>query len=150
MFKVFTLLLGMILSGHAGYAQSNNNHIALLDLDARGISKNESATLTEALRYELIKTGKFTIIERQEMQTILEEQGFQQTGCTSDECAVEIGQLLNVQRICAGTVGKVGSTYSIALRLIDVETGKIENMVIEDCKCPIDDVLTTSLKKAAG
>ena len=120
MLKSLLTILSLLLIVQTTWAQSNQNHIALLDLDASGISKNESRTLTERLRYELISTGTFTVIERQEMQTILEEQGFQQSGCTTDECAVEIGQLLNVRRICAGTVGKVGSTYSIALCQVDM------------------------------
>jgi curli biogenesis system outer membrane secretion channel CsgG len=54
---------------------------------------NESITMTDRLRNELVNSGAFTVIERSKMDEILQEQGLQQTGCTSDECAVEIGKL---------------------------------------------------------
>ncbi len=45
------------------------------------------------------------------MQQILLEQDFQLTGYTSDECVVEIGQLLGAHFMLAGSIGKVGSTW---------------------------------------
>ena len=36
----------------------------------------------------------------------MEEQGFQQSGCTSDECAAEVGQLLGVQFMVADPLEK--------------------------------------------
>jgi TolB-like protein len=130
-------------------AQSNKNQIAVLNLEAVGISEMESVTLSDRLRSELIKHDVFTVIERNAMETILEEQGFQQSGCTSDECAVEIGKLLNINQICAGSVGKVGSLYTISLRLIDVQSGEILLTANEDCRCPVEEVLTGSMKKIA-
>ena len=147
--KVMTLASFLLLFSHSLIAQSYQNQIAVLNLDAVGISPNESLTLTDRLRSELVQSGSFTVIERSEMDAILNEQGFQQAGCTSDECAVEIGKLLNIQRICAGSVGKVGTIYTISLRMIAVETGEILTTVTEDCACPIEEVLTSSMKKVA-
>ncbi len=128
------------------FSQSSQNRIAVLNLDAVSISNAESITLSDRLRSEMVNSGSFTVIERSEMDPILKEQGFQQSGCTSDECAVEIGKLLNINRICAGGVGKVGSVYTVTLRMIDVETGQILETVTEDCPCPIEQVLTSSMK----
>ena len=96
--------------------QSSLDRIAILNLDAVSISNAESTTLTDRLRSEMVNSGAFTVIERSEMDEILKEQGFQQAGCTSDECAVEIGKLLNINSICAGSVGKIGSLYTVTLR----------------------------------
>ena len=115
--------------------------MAVLDLDARGISVVEAASLTDRLRSELVKTGLVTIVERGAMEQILREQDFQMAGCTSDECAVEVGQLLGVTQMLAGSIGKVGSTYSIDLRLVDVATGKIVKSVTHDYRGAIDDLL---------
>jgi TolB-like protein len=127
-------------------AQTIKMQIAVVDLQAAGISLVEAQTFTERLRSELVKSGQFTILERAEMEEILNEQGFQLTGCTSAECAVEVGKLLNVRQICAGSVGKIGGVYSISARLIDVESGKIIRSVTEDCQCPIERVLTVSVR----
>jgi hypothetical protein len=82
------------------------------------------------------------------MAVILKEQGFQKSGCTSTECAVEIGRLLNVQKIVAGRVGKIGPVYSVSIRLIDVESGEILKTAIRDCRCPLEDVLTRVIREA--
>jgi TolB-like protein len=131
------------------FSQNSKQQIAVLALDPVGVSKSESITLTNRLRSEMVKTGAFTILERDKMDVILKEQGFQMTGCTSSECAVEAGQLLNVKQICSGSIGKIGSIYTVTVRLVDVETGKILKNVTEDCECPLELVLTNSMHNIA-
>ena len=45
---------------------------------------------------------------------MLKEQGFQQSGCVSSECAVEAGKLLGVDQIVTGSIGKIGSYYTVS------------------------------------
>jgi hypothetical protein len=63
------------------------------------------------------------LVERGMMEEVLQEQGFQQTGCTSEECAVEVGQLLGVQNMIGGSIGRVGETFTIDVRMISVQSG---------------------------
>ncbi|UCD38379.1 MAG: hypothetical protein JSW54_02560 [Fidelibacterota bacterium] len=131
-----TLLLPIIISGQAVESY------AVLDLEGRGISALEAATLTDRMRSELVKTGAVQVVERGQMQQILGEQDFQMTGCTSDECAVEIGQMLGVTKMIAGSIGKIGSTYTLDLRTINVGTGAIENTMTRDYRGEIDGLIT--------
>jgi len=126
------------------YAQKNL--IAVYDLEAQGIEKTSAVLISDRLRSELLNSGKFTILERGQMQEILKEQGFQQSGCISTECVVEVGQLLGVTHIVTGTIGQLGKTFTLNIRYIDVKTGKILYSVNTDCKCPIDEVLQESTK----
>jgi TolB-like protein len=59
------------------------------------------------------------------MDDILKEQGFQQSGCTSSECVVEVGNMLGVQQMVGGSIGKVGNIYTVSARIIDIESGKV-------------------------
>ncbi len=115
--------------------------IAILDLEGRGISTAEAATLTDRLRNSLVRTGGITIVERGQMEQILDEQNFQLTGCTSNECAVEVGQLLGVTSMLAGSIGLVGSTYSVDIRAVDVQSGQITNSLWRDYRGEIDGLL---------
>jgi TolB-like protein len=124
-------------------------YIAVIDLAANGITEHEAKTLTDKLRYELITTKKFSVIERSQMDEILKEQGFQQTGCTSLECAVRMGQLIGVKKMVAGSVGKVGETFLVTLRLIDVATGQIINIVDEEIHGKIDYLLSFGIRTVA-
>ena len=116
--------------------------VAVMDMEGRGISAIEAATLTDRMRSELVRTGVVTVVERGAMQAILAEQDFQLSGCTSDECAVEVGQLLGVSIMIAGSVGKIGSTFTLDLRTIDIETGAISNTMTRDYRGEIDGLIT--------
>jgi len=78
----------------------------------------------------------------------LKEQALQQTGCTSTECAVEVGKILNVQQTIVGTVGKVGDKYLINVRLVDVETAELIGTASEECYTESD--LTNICKAIAS
>jgi TolB-like protein len=120
--------------------------VAVTDLQAQGVTQSDAAVISEQLRYQLYHLGSFTVLERNQMENILKEQGFQQTGCTSEQCAIEMGQLLGVKQIITGSIGKVGSYSILNVRFIDVATGKIVFNESEQIKGNIEEVLDKSLK----
>lgn len=125
--------------------------VAVTSFEERGgVTKSDAASLADRFIEKLISTGKFRVMERNEMDLILREQGFQQTGaCLDNECLVEIGQLIAVQKIIAATVSKVGGMYSISVKLLDVATGAIEKNVSEDCDCTIEELMTVTMERLA-
>ena len=50
----------------------------------------------------------------------------QQSGCTTDECAAEVGQLLGAQFMISGSIGKLGDTFTIDAKMVSVTTGAAE------------------------
>ena len=71
--------------------------IAVLTFDGKNISSDEAYILSDRLATEIYKLGTYTVIERSRIDEVIKEQGFQQTGCTTNECAVEVGRLLGVK-----------------------------------------------------
>ena len=125
------LLLGSFFSLQA--QDGNKLRVAVIDLNhTGGLSNQEAITLTNRLRSRLVITNAFVVLERGQMEVILNEQGFQNTGCTTTECAVEMGKLLNVQMIVSGSIGKVGRIFTVDISLIDIKTAKIEESFIFD------------------
>ena len=90
--------------------------IAVLDFDGNGVSQSETRTLTNRLRDELFKTGVYIVLERGKMDDVLKEQGFQQTGCVTSECAVEVGNMLGVQQMVGFRHMREKSFYYVELR----------------------------------
>jgi TolB-like protein len=116
--------------------------VAVVPLKGQGVSDADALTLTDRLRIELFKTGMFSILERDEMERILKEQGFQQTGCTDQSCAVEMGRLLNAKQIVTGSIGKMGNRlYQITVRRVDVQSAAIVSEVYVEEKGAITDLL---------
>ena len=127
--------------------------VAILDLEGRGISALEAATLTDRLRSEMVTVGAFVVVERGQMEMLLEEQGFQQTGWTSAEGAVEVGKLLGVQKMITGSIGKLGQLYTVDARMFDVQTGEIERVSKREHRGGIEgliDLLEVVTKDLAG
>ena len=104
-------------------AQDFRQTVAVIDFDASGISQLEATSLTNRFRTAVGDVGVMRLVKRGMMEEVLQEQGFQQTGCTSEECAVEVGQLLGVQNMIGGSIGRVGDTFTIDARMISVQSG---------------------------
>jgi tetratricopeptide (TPR) repeat protein len=83
------------------------------------------------------------------MEEILQEQGFQQSGCTSNECIVEVGRLIGVEKIVGGSISKVGNLYSVSARIVSVETGEVLKAVSYDHGGKLSDLLKTGMKDVA-
>ena len=133
--KVIGILMIVMLACSL-LAQQKKETLAILDFNVvSGISPRESVTLTNIFRSEMYKTGRFDVLERNDMESILKEQAFTLTGaCNSAECAVEIGQLLSAEKMVIGDFGKVGETFAITIRLVNVSTGKLEMLLGERFK----------------
>ena len=150
MIRRLIIISVILLAAVIGLAAEERNSIALIDLAPQGISAVEAAAITDRIAHELFQTGKFTVLERSKIEAMFEEMGLSQSGCTDNECIIELGKMLSAQQIVIGSVSKVGQTYSISLRMVSVETGKLMTTATEDVRGDIDKVLTESSKKVAN
>ena len=87
------------------------------------MSAADAAVVADWLRGALVATDAFTVVEKKNMDKILAEQAFQQTGCTNEECAVKLGKVLNVRQIVVGSLGRYMGVNVLNIRVVDVETG---------------------------
>ena len=116
--------------------------VAILDFEGRGINQMEAQTLTDRLMSEMVNTDAVIMVERNQMEEIMNEQGFQQSGCTTSECAAEVGALLGVQNMVSGSFGKLGNSYTIDAKLFSVSTGGTIRSVSKTYKGEVDGLLT--------
>ncbi|NQT96425.1 MAG: hypothetical protein HQ562_01655 [Candidatus Marinimicrobia bacterium] len=138
---VLLIILFWVSGQSVGPEESLATPIAVLTLEGKGVTQQEAEILTERLRSALVQDGRYQVVERTQMETILAEQGFQQSGCMSNECLIQAGLILGVQQMVGGTVGKIGSSYAVDLRLFDVETSEIIKAVTRNYQGAIDGLL---------
>jgi formylglycine-generating enzyme required for sulfatase activity/TolB-like protein len=124
--------------------------IAVVDFEALGVSSNDARALTNRLIIELHRTNKFKILERKDLDKIIEEQKFQLSGCSSDQCLVKLGQIANVHQIVGGSISKVGEVYSISARLISVESGEVIQSALFDQEGEIGDLMKSGMANIAA
>lgn len=119
-FGVFLVICGLV----QGLWAAPGPQVAVSDFSAAGIQKSEASLMTARFQSALSRTGSFTVLERSQMENILSEQGFQQTGaCDSESCKIRMGQLLGVDYLIVGEVGLIGKRYVVTVRFLDVGTG---------------------------
>ncbi|MHB9156146.1 MAG: CsgG/HfaB family protein, partial [Endomicrobiales bacterium] len=88
-------------------------NIAVIDFEGKGVSPLEASIFADFLRNGLVNTGTFNVVEKANMEKLLSEMAFQQTGLTSTEDAVKIGKILNVRKMVLGSVSRLKDTCYI-------------------------------------
>ncbi len=116
--------------------------VAILDFEPRGINALEAQTLTDRFATEINSTGRAVLVDRRQMTEVMQEQGYEQAGCTSEECAAEVGALLGVEFMINGAIGKLGDTYTIDVKMFNVQTGTAERTKNVTYTGPVDGMIT--------
>ncbi|MCX5786698.1 MAG: hypothetical protein NTX59_13535 [Elusimicrobia bacterium] len=97
---------------------------------------------SDILITELVKSGKFIVVERDKMNKIMEEQKLQAQGTIDAQTAVQLGKIMGLEAIIVGSVSQFGvktegSDYLITqskqqvadvtvdIRLIDTQSGQV-------------------------
>lgn len=81
--------------------------------------------ITDALTEAMFNAGKIKIIERSNLESILEEQKFQSSGLVNEVTAKSIGMIAGVDFVCYGTLKDTGNSFTVNARIVDVETGEL-------------------------
>ncbi len=100
--------------------------VAVLDLKAGAAYREPADSVTEILRVELVMSGAYEVVDREDVLTILKEQAFQAALCTSTECAAEMGQILNCEKMFIGSLAEVGERLFLTVKRVDVATSKVD------------------------
>ncbi len=123
----------------ASGAEEERDRLLVIPLKVKGgVSKDEAALLTDILSTEIHRSGKFTILNRDDMKAVLDEKEFELAmGCDDNVCLLENVSKLSVNKIITGNIGKLGKKYIVSIRMIN-EDGENETMERESCACEID------------
>ncbi len=123
--------------------------LAVYDFTSAESLKIAALVLSEALREELFRLGRFTLVNRENMVQILNEMGTQQTGLVDERQAVQAGKGLAARQIILGQVGSFGSTLILQVKRIDVETQTTLSVGSVKCALGKEDELLAGLPDLA-
>ncbi|MEK6794259.1 MAG: CsgG/HfaB family protein [Spirochaetota bacterium] len=149
---MFKRVIVSLLIITAVFAAEKKPRVAVLAFNAKGVSTLEAETVTELFSSELVSSRAFDVLDRANMDNILKEQQFQQTGCTETACAVKLGKLLNVEFMIYGSVMNVGDKFYVSANMINIETSKIEKSgkEIADSFKEINSAIRRLIEKLTG
>jgi len=119
------LLMALTSAGASPAGEPAKPTIAVPDLLAWRTPAEDATVLSQFVRTAVVKSGAYAVVDKNNMDKVLAEQAFQQTGCTSQECAVKLGRILKVDRILIGTYGVYEDSRVLTAQVVEVETGRI-------------------------
>ena len=133
--KLYLIILLLMAFAMAATAQNKKMKIAVMDFKAGvGVNANEVEGLSDMLINTLYESGKFSIVERSQINQVLKEQKFQASELTNEQLA-QVGRILGVESVLIGTVnflaehknldGSMTGEYNVDIRAVDVESGEV-------------------------
>ncbi len=121
---IFLLSFLMIISLHGVSMAKDKATVAILDFESIGTEEHLGKAVAEIIRTELVGTQGYRVVERAQINRALSEQTLQKSGLIDDKSAVQIGKIIGADLIIIGSVVKIGTSYTINSRMIDVKTGE--------------------------
>jgi hypothetical protein len=123
---------------------------AVFDIKHLGLPESVAQNLTQILAAEIKKLPGTKVVSRDDIVAMLQlEADKSRLGCTENiACLAEIGGALGVDKLVLGDAGKLGESYVISLRLIDVRRSESENRVSESFK-GLEEQLMSATRHAA-
>lgn len=134
---VVIIMMTMLVAGVVN--AQDKMKIAVMDFNPGvGVDAPMVNGLSDMLINSLFETRKFTIVERNQLDQIIEEQGFQKSNLSAGQIA-KVGKILGVKSVLVGTVnfiatektieqvttGMITGEYNLDVRIVDVQTGEI-------------------------
>ncbi len=120
--NILTFLATLVLCG-VSYAQELKIGISNFKAGV-GLTQQDIDGVSAIFTSYFINPSEYTLVERTQIDKLLEEQNLQQSTVT-DSDIVRIGKIMNLAYIIVGDINLIMGEYNIDVRLINVEDGKV-------------------------
>ncbi len=89
------------------------------------IAPAQSSLLISFLENAFVNFGNVSVVDRQNLEKIMEEYQYQNSALVNEETAVEIGKLSGADAIAIGNLSALSDVFYLHIKVIDVKSGKI-------------------------
>jgi curli biogenesis system outer membrane secretion channel CsgG len=111
--KTLPFVLALLLYVSFSDAQLKKRVAVATFEDKSGSGYNHLGSgVADMLTTALVKSGKFIVIERQELEKVLDEQKLGESGLVTPESAPKVGKLLGAELFVVGSVSEFGTKES--------------------------------------
>lgn len=117
--------------------------VAVLDtILSAGMDPAVKSPVTDKIVEELVKCGKYRVLDRANVAQVLREKEFQlSSGLVGNAEIRRAGEYLGADLVVVASASRVGSTHVITVKMIDVLSGEITAQASEEMKGTIDVLL---------
>ena len=113
------------------FAQEGKFAVSILDFTGEDVQDKVLRACYQQLETSLIESNRFTVIEKNKREELLEEQKFQSSGVCDEACAVEIGQLVGAEYLMLGEIIGFADLYQVNIKIINIEKGDVAEKVTD-------------------
>ncbi|MEN6404890.1 MAG: hypothetical protein ABFC77_00310 [Thermoguttaceae bacterium] len=96
--------------------------VAVFDVDVLKGVDVEGTAITDQLGAMLSAMPQVTVVNRDQIKKVADEHQVALSGLADTSSAVKLGKFLSAQYIIVGRASKIGQTFYLVLRIVDVET----------------------------
>ncbi len=89
------------------------------------MAEGQTDLLVSFLENAFVNYGNVTVVDRQNLEKIMEEYKYQTSALVDEETAVEIGKLSGADAIAIGNLSLLADTFYLHLKVINVQSGAI-------------------------
>ena len=121
-------------------------YLAVMDFEAgEGVKKDIGRIVGDKVRETILATKKYIIIDRANIEIIMEELKFGQTAICDQTCAVQVGRALSAHLIITGRVSKLSAeSCQVSGQMTDVERTDVVQNASEKCGCGAEETLVAA------
>jgi TolB-like protein len=150
--RTLPIVLALILTAPAGAASPTVAVLAFRDLS--GSRGNVGEAIRETVTADLKALGGVRVVERSELDRVLNEQHLTQSGEVDPATAARVGKLLGATLIATGAYQRAEPSVRLTARFVSVETGEIVGTAKVDGRSTellrLQDRVTAELLRSAG
>ncbi len=96
--------------------------VAVFDVNVLKGVDTEGGALADQLNTMLAALPRITLVNRDQIKKVAEEQQIGLSGLVDNGAAAKLGKFLSAQYVIVGRASKIGQTFYLVLRIVDVET----------------------------
>jgi hypothetical protein len=129
--NTFTGLLLLAATALSAQTQRTKESLTVLNIDTKGVNMDPS-TMGNMVRMELEKLDSFDVMDRYDVSYMVEKNKLSINSCYGKICLVEIGSIINSDKMFSGTVEQFGKSIIITFRIIDVKNKSIVKTHVQE------------------
>jgi len=108
--------------GVTGNQGKEKVRLVVYDLESAELLRPIAMILSEALREELIKQGRFVLVNRENLSRVLQELELRNSGLMDEKQAVQLGKGVSAREVVTGRLGSLGKNFVLQAKRISVES----------------------------
>ena len=145
-----TALIAVFIAATVSFSFALPSVAILQTVVAAGIDPTVNSAVTAKTEEVFVNSKRFQVLDRVNAAQVLKEKEFQlSSGLVSDAEMRRAGEYLGADFVVVASVSRLGQTYMISIKMVNVTTGKIEGQASAEKQGTVDVVFGLASEAAS-